>query len=95
MNNALTELSTFKSVSSICTRLESTFYHCPFIVENAELFEKEFLDSILKAHYHYQETPFTPLSLQMYNAGFKRKVKSAFFPHLEHIIDKIYVLHSK
>lgn len=95
MNNALRELSTFKSVSSICTRIESTLYHCPFIVKNAELFEKEFLDSILKAHYHYREAPFTPLSLQMYNAGFKRKVKSAFFPRLEHIIDKIYVLHSK
>lgn len=95
MNDALTEISAFESVSSTCARLESTFYHSPFIVENDELFEKEFHNSVLEANYYYRKEPFVPLPIQMRNAGYKRNIKSVFHPNLDHSIDKIYILHSK
>lgn len=88
-------LSSFSSVSSISSRIGSTYYHYPFIVEDDDLFAREFSASALRNDYCFRKAPFTPLPAQMERAGLSRFIKTSSSLTLSQIIDKLYVLHSK
>ena len=95
MNNALYVLSSFLSVSSIFNQASSTFYHCPFVVKDDELFFKEFNASPLQENFYFRKAPFISLPAQMERTGLKRKIKSSETPFLNQVLDKLYLLHLK
>lgn len=95
MNQAIGVLSSFNSVSSICAQSGSTFYHCPFVMKDTRLFDEEFHDSELTDGYYYGKAPFVLLPLQLKRSGLTKRIQSVACPHLEHIMDNLYVLHAK
>ena len=92
---ALSVLSSFNSVSSTLKQDNSTFYHCPFIVENPQLFDMEFSTSELKTNFYYSKAMFSSLSQQLERIGMKKRIKTSYCPFLEMIIDKLFLLHIK
>ena len=95
MNAVSNILSSFASVSSVLSHTESSYYYCPFIVEDDNLFVSEFCASPLSVDYYFQKAPFIPLPLQLERVGLKRKIKTSSYPLLDRIINKLYVLHLK
>lgn len=95
MNAISNVLSSFASVSSISSQEGSTFYHCPFIIADDDLFACEFSASPLRNDYNFQKAPFIPLPTQLERAGLSRLIKTSSCLVLSQIIDKLYVLHSK
>ena len=92
-NKALSVVESFNSVSSTLIHSGSTFYHCPFIVEDPWRFEKEFKYSGLELRYYYTKASFVSLPEQLQRIGMKRKIKEYNCPNLENIINKLYLLH--
>lgn len=88
-------LSSFSSILSISSQVGSTFYHYPFVVEDDNLFIKEFNASTLQNDYYFRKAPFIPLPAQLERAGLSRLIKTSSCLTLSQIVDKIYVLHSK
>lgn len=92
-NKALSVLESFDSISSTLIHSGSTFYHCPFVVEDPWRFEKEFKYSGLELGYYYTKASFVTLPEQLQRIGMKRKIKDYNCPILETIINKLYLLH--
>lgn len=89
---ALHTLSSFESVSSTFSQASSAFYHCPFLVNNVNLFNEEFERSCISSDFYYT-LPGIPLSLQMELNGLKRRIKSSDCPELDKIKINLYSLH--
>lgn len=85
-------LSSFKSISSTFTQANSAFYHCPFLVNDVNLFKEEFCRSNLSSDFYYTLAGI-PLPLQMELSGLKRSVKTSSCPELNKIINNLYSLH--
>lgn len=92
-NKALSILESFNSVSSTLIHSGSTFYHCPFVVEDPWRFEKEFKYSGLELRYYYTKASWVSLPEQLQRIGIKRKIKDYNCSNLENIINKLYLLH--
>ncbi len=95
MTDALGVLSSFPSVSSILNQAGSTFYHCPFVVKDNNMFIDEFNASPLHENFYFRKAPFIPLPAQLEVSGLKRKIKLSETPFLDAILDKLYLLHLK
>ena len=90
---ALTVLSSFESVSSTLRQQGSSFYHCPFIVNDCRRFEEEFRRSCLADRFFFTAASVTPLPEQLCQAGLRRRITAADCPGLDRIIDEVYFLH--
>ena len=90
--NALDVLSGFESVSSTFDQRGSAFYHCPFQVDDDQLFEKEFSSSALAKDYHFRRAPFVPLPQQLTRAGMGKMIKTSTCPRLEDLVGRLYLL---
>ena len=91
-HGALQILSSFESVSSTFSQANSAFYHCPFLVNDVNLFKEEFERSCISSDFYYT-LPGIPLTLQMELNGLKRSIKSSDCPELDKIKNNLYSLH--
>lgn len=95
MLQALSALSSFESVSSILHQQNSSFYYCPFIVTNKELFLKEFEGSTLSKDFYFTEKTLFSLPELLVQAGLYRCIKATYCPRFDSINENVYFLHQK
>ncbi|MBQ9587683.1 MAG: DegT/DnrJ/EryC1/StrS family aminotransferase [Bacteroidales bacterium] len=89
---ALQTLAAFKSVSTTFSQTNSTFYSCPFLVNDVGLFKEEFTHSSISSCSYYTLASM-PLPLLMEMSGLKRRIKSSACPELCKLKNNLYSLH--
>lgn len=90
--SALQTLSSFTSVSSTFSQANSTFYHCPILINDVNLFKEELGRSSISSDFYYTLSDI-PIPLQMELCGLKRRIKSSDCPELDKIKNNLYSLH--
>ena len=92
---ALSVLSSFRSVSSTLQQQHSSFYHCPFIVNDTLGFEAEFMESALSKDFFYTKKSMASLPDLLARAGLPRLIKASRSRRLDSLNGKLFFLHKK
>lgn len=87
---ALSILGSFDSVSSTFFQQDSAFYHCPFLVKDADLLETEFKESDFSRKYYITKPTLQSLPSQLIKLGLKRKIKYSYSPWLDDNLNNIF-----
>lgn len=93
--HALEVLVSFRSVLPIIEQSNSSFYHCPIVVNDDALFDSEFVDSELCKDFYFTKTTLNSLPEQLRRIGMSRRIKTVDSPWLDSIKGKVYFIHKR
>lgn len=93
--HALDVFASFKSVLQIIKQPNSTFFHCPIVVNDGGLFNLEFEKSKLCENYYYTKAAITTLPEQLRRIKLSRRIKATDSSRIDAISSKLYFIHKK